>query len=350
MRAAVYYNNNDIRIEEMPVPRIGDDEILVKVAACGICGSDVMEWYRIKTAPRVLGHELTGEITRVGSRVKGWKEGDRVMVTHHVPCLKCHYCLRGHESVCDTLRSTNFHPGGFSQYLRVPAINVDRGTYRLPPNMSFDEGTFIEPLACVVRGLRFSNIRPGDTVAVLGSGLTGLLMIQTARAMGAGRIFATDMHPARLEAAETYGAKAVRADGDVAAEIREGNEGRGADLVAVCTGSPKAISQAWEVVGRGGRILFFAPTDPDARVEMPFNKVWKDEVSIVTSYAGPPRDIEAAISLISNRRVDVKSMITHRLPLEKTGEGFRLVPEGGRTLKVIIYPNGPPTGDESVEG
>ncbi len=342
MRVAMYYNNSDIRIEEMPIPEIGPDEMLVKVVASGICGSDVMEWYRIKTAPRVLGHEVAGVVVKVGEKVDGFNVGDRVMVTHHVPCLKCHYCLRGHESVCDTLRTTNFDPGGFSEYLRVPAINVDRGTYLLPDNMSFEEGTFIEPLACVVRGLRFASVQPGDTVAVLGSGITGILMVQAVQSVGAGLVVATDTHPARRKWAEKFGAVSLDARENVAEEVKKMNGRRGADVVAVCTGSPAAIKQAWDVVGRGGRILFFAPTDPDARIDFPFNKIWKDEVSIVTSYAGPPRDIEAAISLISNGRVNVREMITHRLPLERTPEGFRIVMGGGESMKVIIFPHGVP--------
>src|SRR3990172_3126445 len=158
MRVAKYYNNKDVRIEEMPVPKIAPGEILVKVIASGICGSDVMEWYRIKKAPLVLGHEITGEVVEVGKDVKRFKVGDRVSVAHHVPCNTCHYCLNGNYSVCDTLRSTNFDPGGFSEYLRIPQINVDRGTFLLPDKVSYEDGTFAEPLACVLRGQRIAGV------------------------------------------------------------------------------------------------------------------------------------------------------------------------------------------------
>ena len=171
MRTAVYYNNNDIRIEERPIPKIGDDEILVRAISSGICGSDVLEWYRIKKAPIVLGHEISGVIEAVGRNVKNFKSGDRVFVSHHVPCNKCRYCRAGNHTVCSTLQSTNFDPGGFSEYIRVPKINVDFGTFILPEKMSFDEGTFIEPLGCVVRGQRNAGFKAGQTVLIMGSGI-----------------------------------------------------------------------------------------------------------------------------------------------------------------------------------
>ena len=158
MRAAVYYNNKDIRIEKFPKPRISSKELLVKVISSGICGSDVMEWYRIKKTPRILGHEIAGEITEVGKDVKQYTIGDRVFVSHHVACNECRYCRAGYHTVCDTLRSTNFDPGGFAEFIRVPEINVRFGTFVLPDEVSFDEGTFVEPLGCVVRGQRFAGV------------------------------------------------------------------------------------------------------------------------------------------------------------------------------------------------
>ena len=157
----MYYNNKDVRVEEIPTPQIGPGELLVKVLASGICGSDVMEWYRIKKAPRVLGHEIAGEIVEVGKGVDRYKMGDRVFVSHHVPCNTCQYCLNGFHTLCDTLRRTNFDPGGFAEYIRVPQINVDRGVFVLPEEVSFEDGVFIEPLACVLRGQRLARFRPG---------------------------------------------------------------------------------------------------------------------------------------------------------------------------------------------
>src|SRR3990172_5911721 len=174
MRVARWYNNKDVRVEEMPLPKISHGELLVLVEASGICGSDVMEWYRIDRAPLVLGHEIGGRVLAVGQGVTKYKVGDRVSVAHHVPCNTCHYCLSGHHTVCDTLRRTNFYPGGFAEYIRVPAINVDRGLFRLPEELSFEEGSFVEPLACVARGQRLAGLRPGQSVLVVGSGIAGI--------------------------------------------------------------------------------------------------------------------------------------------------------------------------------
>ncbi len=157
MRVAMYYNNRDVRLEEMPVPSIGPGELLVRIKASGICGTDVMEWYRVKKAPLVLGHEISGEIASVGEGVEHFRIGDRVFVSHHVPCNSCRYCLSGHHSVCDTLRQTRFDPGGYAEYIRVPKINVELGTFLLPDELSFEEGSFIEPVACIVRGQRIAR-------------------------------------------------------------------------------------------------------------------------------------------------------------------------------------------------
>ncbi|MCX6657815.1 MAG: alcohol dehydrogenase catalytic domain-containing protein, partial [Euryarchaeota archaeon] len=178
MRVAMYYRNSDVRLQEMQKPEIGPNELLVKVVASGICGSDVMEWYRIKRAPLVLGHEIAGDIVAVGRGVKKHKVGQRVFVSHHVPCMKCRYCLAGHTSTCDTLRTTNFYPGGFAEYICVPEINLEHGVYVLPEELTYDDGAFIEPLACVVRGFKLCRFKPGSTVLVLGSGIAGLLNIK----------------------------------------------------------------------------------------------------------------------------------------------------------------------------
>ena len=193
----------------MPKPAVGPDEVLIRIEASGICGSDVMEWYRIHKAPLVLGHEIAGQIVEIGEGVKKYKVGDRVAASHHVPCNTCHYCLSGHHTVCDTLRSTNFYPGGFAEFVLLPPINVDRGIYLLPDEMSYEAATFIEPLACVLRAQRIAGISPGQTVLVLGSGIAGLLHIELARALGAGKIIATDVSDYRIKAAKDLGAHEV---------------------------------------------------------------------------------------------------------------------------------------------
>jgi len=340
MRVAMWYNNRDVRVEEMPMPQIGSGELLVRVEASGICGSDVMEWYRLDRAPLVLGHEISGQIVAVGEGVERYKEGDRVSAAHHVPCNTCYYCLNGHHTVCDTLRRTNFDPGGFAEYIRLPTINVDRGVFLLPDEVSYEEATFIEPLACVLRGQRLTHMPPGSSVLVIGSGIAGLLHVQLAHALGAGRVIATDINDYRLEAAQRFGAEAaIRAEDDLATALRQVNQGRLADLVIVCTGATSAITQALESVERGGTILLFAPTGPGITIPISINELfWRNDITLTTSYAGSPADCQTALELIRAGTVPVRQMITHRLDLAETGLGFQLVADARNSIKVIIEP------------
>ncbi|MBN1426281.1 alcohol dehydrogenase catalytic domain-containing protein [Candidatus Fermentibacteria bacterium] len=334
----MWYNNKDVRLEEMPRPPIGPDEILVQVVASGICGSDGMEWYRLHKAPLVLGHEIAGVVAEAGSRVSAYPIGTRVSVAHHVPCNTCHFCLSGHHSCCPTLQSTNFFPGGFAEYVRVPAINVDRGVLALPGHVSFEEGTFVEPLGCVVRGLRQARLQPGQAVAVIGCGITAQLMIMAARAMGAGCIVASDSIPFRREMARLHGADAAMASDETLVEkIRELNDGRRADLVVICR---PLVSLALDAVERGGTVLFFSGADdPKDTIGVPWNDIfWRTEVTLTSSYASPPQDSALALALIAAGRVAVRSMITHRLPLGEVGVGIDMLthPWLHHSMKIII--------------
>jgi len=339
MKVAMYYNNRDVRIEEMPIPEIGPEEFLVKVKASGICGTDVLEWYRIKTAPRVLGHEMAGEIVEVGKNVKKYRAGDRVFVTHHVPCNTCHYCLRGAHTACDTLHHTNYDPGGFSEYIRIPQINVDRGTFLLPDDMSYEVATFIEPLGCVCRGQRIAGITPGSTILIIGTGISGLLHLKLAKVMGAGKIIGSDISEYRMKKALEFGADAaVNVEEDLPGALRKLNEGRLADIVIVCAGAKQACVQALRCIEPGGTILFFAVPKPDVEIPVPIASLWRNEVKFMTSYGAAPNDLAMALELLKAGRVKVEDMITHRLPLAETGRGFQLVASAGESLKVIIKP------------
>ena len=339
MKVAMYYNNNDVRIEEQPIPTINDHELLVNVKASGICGSDVMEWYRIKKAPKVLGHEITGDIVQVGKNVKKYKVGDRVFVSHHVPCNTCKFCLHDQHTLCHTLHSTNFYPGGFAEYLRVPEINVDRGVFLLPKEISYEEGVFIEPLACVIRGLHVAKMKPRQTVLIIGSGISGLLFVKLARAWGASHVFATDIVAYRLKMAKNFGADTViNAKENVPEQVKKHNEGRLADLVIICTGAPVAMQQGARSVEPGGTILFFAPTQPGFDIPLPLFDLWNNQVTMVSTYAGSPKDIVMAIDTIAKKKITVTDMITHRLPLKETAKGFQLVAAAHESMKVIIEP------------
>jgi L-iditol 2-dehydrogenase len=340
MLAAVYYNNHDVRVQEMAVPEIGADEFLFKVMACGICGSDVTEWYRVPKAPNVLGHEATGVIEKTGSNVTQFKVGDRVFVSHHVPCNECRYCLKGHQTACETLHTTNYYPGGLAQYVKVPKINVEKGTYRLPESMSFDEATFIEPLACVIRGQRQAQIRKDDTVLIIGSGIAGLLHLKLAKQKGIRKIFVADVNPTRLDMAEKLGVDGtIDAKESVPAKLTELNEGRLADQVIVCTGATKAALSALDCVDKAGTILFFAVPDPTVMIPLPITKFWRNEITIKTSYGAAPNDVKESLALLSEKKIEVNDIITHRFGLGQTAEGFRLMAEADKSLKIIILPN-----------
>ncbi|MGH8598489.1 MAG: zinc-binding dehydrogenase, partial [Gammaproteobacteria bacterium] len=242
-------------------------------------------------------------------------------------------------SVCDLLRATHFDPGGFAEYIRVPKINVELGTSRIPDSMTFDEGSFIEPLACVVRAQRFARLHAGQTVLVIGSGISGLLHIQLARSCGAERIIATDISAYRLNAAKRFGAdETIHGADDVPAKLKDLNGGRMADLVIVCTAAMPAIQQAVKSVDRGGTLLFFAPTAAGVDVGIPLFDFWRDEINVVTSYAGSGDDLKEALELVRDRKVRVADMVTHRLPLAQTGVGFQLTASGQDSIKVIIDP------------
>ena len=340
MRVAMYYSNRDVRLQEMPTPQIGPGEVLMRVEASGICGTDLLEWYRLHKAPLVLGHEVAGVVAAVGEGVRHCRVGDRICVAHHVPCHTCHYCLSGHHTVCDTLRRTNFDPGGFAENVRLPRINVEQGIFPLPDEVSFEEATFVEPLACVLRGQRLAHFQPRQSMLVIGSGIAGLLHMQLARISGAGHIVATDVVDYRLEAARRLGADVtVQARDYTPASLRQAADGRLADLVVLCSGAKSAINQALQSVERGGTILLFAPTDPGVSVPISVNDLfWRNEITLTSSYGGSPADYAAALELVQTGKIRVREMITHRLGLAETGLGFQLVARAQDSLKVIIEP------------
>lgn len=340
MKVAMYYNNKDIRIQEQEIPKIDDDEILVKIIAGGICGSDVMEWYRIKKAPLVLGHEISGVIEKIGKNVKNFTVNDKVFVSHHVPCMKCNYCLNEKETACETLHKTNFDPGGFSEYIRIPKINVELGTIKLPDNVSFDEGTFIEPLGCIIRGQRLANLDQNDSLLIIGSGISGLIHIALAKSKGIKKIIAMDINGYRLNAAKKFGADfVINADEDILSKIKDINNNKLADIVIVCTGSIAAAKQALKCVDKGGTIMFFAVPKPEDKIEIPINDFWRNQIKIITSYGAAPRDLKESIKVIESKKINFEEMVTHKLPLSETGKGFKIVAEAKESIKVIIEPN-----------
>lgn len=325
MKVAVYYSNNDIRIEERPKPVIKEGEILVRVKASGICGTDVMEWYRQKKAPRILGHEIAGEIAE--SKSQKYKAGQKVFVSHHVPCNKCKYCLEGNHTACEALHKGNYDPGGYSEFVRVPEANVNIGTYILPENVSCEEGAMIEPLACAVRGQIAIGVKKGQVVLILGSGVSGLLNILLAKLKGA-QVYATDIDKSRLDKAKEYGAdRIINAKEQLAIK---------ADRIIICTGALSVTAQAFDCIDRKGIIQFFAI--PNKNIEIPVEDFWRNEITVTSTYGAAPVDLEEALRLIKDKKVNVKDMITHILPLSEIQKGFKIVLDAKDSLKVVLRP------------
>ena len=336
MKVSIWYSNEDIRIEEVPRPQPGDKEMLVKVISCGICGSDIVEWYRLPRAPLVQGHEIGAEVAEVGRSIRKYKPGDRVFIAPKVPCMECDYCNKGHYPVCSSVSERL--PGGFAEYVLVPQALVDKGTYLLPENMTYDQSTFIEPLACVVRAQQLAAVGKNQTVMVMGSGMSGLLHLKVAKTRQC-RVIATDKNRKRLEFADKMGADiTIDAAKNVAEQLIAENR-RLVDVVILCTSAVEAVDQAWKCLDKGGVIVFFAVPPPGINVSMPINEFWTRETKIMTSYYCGPRDIEAAINLIETDTITVDDMITARLPLQDVARGFQMVMEGKESLKVIIKPH-----------
>ncbi len=341
MKVARYYSRHDVRLEEMPVPRVGAGELLVQVKACGLCGSDLMEWYVQEKAPAVLGHEPAGVVVEVGDGVDDFAVGDRVFIHHHVPCFTCHHCLRGHYTLCETFKATHLDPGGFAEYVRVPALNVERDVLKLPPDLTFEGATLIEPVATCIRGVQRVGIRTGETVAVIGAGVTGLIFVQLARIFGAGLIAATDFAPFRLGMARRLGADLpISASEDVAASLKEVNEGRKADVIIVTAGSIRAMEQGLALAGEGARVLFFAPSPPEAILPISPYRLLFSEMTITGSYSCSPLETRQALRLIQGGRINVAELITHRFDLTGVGEAIQLAAKAGESLKIVITPGG----------
>ncbi|NOR14379.1 MAG: alcohol dehydrogenase catalytic domain-containing protein [Candidatus Aminicenantes bacterium] len=336
MKVSVWYNNRDIRLEDRPRPEPGAAEMLVKVISSGICGSDLVEWYRLPRAPLVQGHEIGGQVIEVGSAVHKYKPGDRVFIAPKVPCMKCYYCKKGNYPVCSEVKDRL--PGGFAEYVLVPKPLVETGTYILPENISFDQGTFIEPLACVVRATNLAGLREDKSVLIMGSGMSGLLFTKLARLRGC-RIVVTDVDTKRLELAQRMGADHTLLADEHIHEQLIALHAKKANVVVLCTSALSAVAQAWKCVDRGGVIVFFAVPGPDEQVTLPINDFWRKEIRIITSYYCGPPDIIEAIRLLESEEINVDDLITHRLPLKDIAEGFKLVSEGGESLKIIIKPH-----------
>lgn len=343
MKMSLYFRNDDVKVVERPIPEIRGKEVLVRVVACGICGSDTMQWYREPGTREKgginTGHEIAGEIVRVGESVKEYKPGDRVVVAHHFPCMRCIPCLDGNETACAAMHDKHIEPGGFSQFIRIFESGVGRGLFRIPDSVTFEHASFTELLGCVVRSIRKVLPIESRRVLVLGTGLSGLLHIRLARALGAAKIYAVDPNEDRLEAAARSGVDEI---------IHPNSPLPRVDRVFVCTMSPRAAELALECVDRGGQILYFATDGPDHKLCINLTKFWTIQPSIRFSYGATPADMVEAMRMIDTGKVRVDDLVTHRFGIDRIGEAFLLAanPSNG-SLKIIIQPQLAPRSPES---
>lgn len=338
MKAAVAYDFGDVRIEEVEVPTLGPQDALVQVKACGICSGDVTPWYIRKKCPIVVGHEPAGVVVEVGADVTDFRPGDRVFFHHHAPCFTCRQCRRGNHVMCPTWRSSNLVPGGVAEFVKVPQVNLQGDTLRLPDGMSWADGTLIEPLACVVKAFKRANLQPGDRVAIMGLGVMGQMMALLAKHMGAGLLMGSDRVPFRLQKAREFGVDRVV---DLATEtfpeaVREATGGDGADLVLVCPASPKAVEEGILCAGQGSKVLMFMGPQPGTPLTVDMNHVYFNEIDLISSYSCGPEDTREAMRLIAEGVVTENHLVTHRFPMEQIGEACDLTARAQDSLKVLI--------------
>ena len=345
MRAGVYREKGIVRVEEVPVPGVGTGEVLIKVAACGVCGTDIKKIFqRYVEPPQILGHELAGTVVAVGPGVTKWKPGDRVMSFHHVPCGKCFFCERRLFSQCKQYKTTGltggFTPngGGFGEYVKAMPWVAEAGIVRLPDNVSFEEATFIEPINTIVKAVQKARIVAGETVLVIGCGPIGLQLLMVAATTGA-RIYTSDPMATRREKSKTLGAAESfdPVSGKLVEEVRARTEGRGVDAVLVAVAHPAVVVEGLAAARPGGRVLLFAANDPVTKIEFPAAAVGIDEKEILGSYSAAVDIQESAAALVLGKKLPVMEIVTDRFPLARIQEGLALAARPTEeSLKVLI--------------
>jgi L-iditol 2-dehydrogenase len=338
MKAAMYYNLDDIRIQKVSKPKIGSDEVLVHMKACGVCGSDLMDWYLRSRAPLILGHEPSGIVVEAGKDVKGFRVGDRVFAHHHVADLTCYYCVNGDYTMCPQFGQTHIEPGGFAEYFKVPAPNLEIDTLKLPSNISYEEATLIEPIGCCIKAQNKAGIRKGERIAIIGAGPSGIIHTMLAKISGATQVAITDLVDYRLKMAEQLGADlTINAEHEnLVDKAKEATEGKGADVVIVTAPSVKAVEESVQIVRKGGKILLFAPTQPSECARLSPHRLFFSEISVIPSYSVSHIETRAALELIKSRRINAKELITHRFPLSRSQEAFQTAARNKECLKVVV--------------
>jgi L-iditol 2-dehydrogenase len=350
MSAAVLYGKEDVKIERVPIPTLGEGEILVKVHAALTCGTDLKVFRRgyharMIVPPALFGHELAGEVAEVGPGVTSFREGVRVVAANSAPCGTCFFCQRGQENLCDDL---HFNNGAYAEYIRIPRRIVEKNTLTVPEQVSFEEAAMVEPLACVLLGLNESGIRPGDSVVVLGAGPIGLMFVQVAKAKGC-RVIAVVKRDEQRQIARQFGADdAVQIAGErdasqqaVIAAVQGLTQNRGADVVIEAVGRPEAWQWSLDMVREGGAVQFFGGCASGTKVELDTNRIHYSALRMLATFHHTPQAIREAFALIAEKKVRPTDYITARAPLAELPQVFRHMMErtGGKNdIKTAILP------------
>jgi L-iditol 2-dehydrogenase len=348
MKAQVFRGVNQLSYEEVPTPEVASDEVLVQVQVVGLCQSDIKKIrYPLHEPPRIFGHETAGIIAAVGSEVKEWQLGQRVVVMHHIPCMHCGYCLSDNFSMCDVYKNVTttagFVPsgGGFAEYVKVPGHIVQHGgLIPIPDDISFEQASFVEPTNCCLKAVKKAQIAPGQTVLVTGAGPIGLMFVMLVKYFGA-RAIATDLLSSRIDKALSVGADAAfdARDPDLTAKIKSSTQGMGVDTALLAVPSEKAFFQALDCTRKGGKILFFAEFPDEVEIPLNPNILYRREIDLMGSYSSSYRVQALAADIVFNRRIDVEALVSDRYPLKDlTAAVERAVAPTPETLKILLYP------------
>jgi L-iditol 2-dehydrogenase len=341
MKVARLYDATDIRFEDAPIPQVGSGEALVRTRACGICSGDIMEWYMKKKGPLVFGHEPAGEVVAIGPEVTNVRPGDRIFVHHHAPCFVCRACRRGEFVQCPTWKASRIVPGGMAEYFLVPRENLSGDTLHLPEHFSFEDGSLIEPTACVVKSLRRSGLQPGDRILIIGLGIMGQLHVALARQAGAESVMAVDFVAYRREKALTLGADAVfdPSQGSVEEAVKTQTQGEMAEVVIVGPGSIEAMELGIRCAAKGGTVVLFTASPPEARLPIAPYDLYFNEIRLIPSYSCGPNDTREALRLISAGVVNAEKFITHRFPFWEIQAAYHNAAQARESLKtVVVFP------------
>jgi L-iditol 2-dehydrogenase len=341
MKAAVVKSNSNIEIKNIEKPPVGQGDMLVKMRACGICGSDVEKVFGKYGQPSMrLGHEPAGIITQVGSEISNFSIGDRVFTHHHVACYSddCHECSHGNETMCKRYYESNLEPCGLADEYVVPEWNVKHGgVLKIPDNMSFEEAAMIEPLACCIRAWNKFKHQKNDSVAILGVGPTGIMHVLLAKLYGLGKVFCLDLNDFRLDFAKKFETVTINSGNTNALEqIKSETANQGVDVVIVSTSSLNALKDAVNFVRKGGTIVMFGVPSKGANVDLNMSEIYSKGITIVNSYAASDVDTIHALDLISNKQINVSQLITHKYNLQECQQAFVHAKSGDNAMKIII--------------